>query len=82
MPPVLENQAGASQAALMRDALATLPAEPWTGDTLATWITGHETPDHVLRLALTGEDHGPDLADLLRMMTRDRAADRLRAAAA
>ena len=82
VPPVLENQAGASHAALMRDALATLPAEPWTGDALATWITGHETPDHVLRLALTGEDHGPDLADLLRMMTRNRAAERLQAAAA
>ena len=35
-----------------------------------------------LRLALTGEDHGPELRDLLPLMGRDRAAERLRLAAA
>ena len=35
-----------------------------------------------LRLALTGEDHGPELRDLLPLMGRDRAAARLALAAA
>ena len=35
-----------------------------------------------LRLALTGEDHGPELRDLLPLMGRARAAHRLRIAAA
>jgi glutamyl-tRNA synthetase len=35
-----------------------------------------------LRLALTGEDSGPDLADLLPLIGRSRAAGRLRIAAA
>jgi glutamyl-tRNA synthetase len=35
-----------------------------------------------LRLALTGEDNGPDLADLLPLIGRSRAASRLAIAAA
>ncbi|RYY05372.1 MAG: glutamate--tRNA ligase, partial [Alphaproteobacteria bacterium] len=35
-----------------------------------------------LRQALTGEDHGPELRDLLPLMGRNRAADRLQLAAA
>jgi glutamyl-tRNA synthetase len=35
-----------------------------------------------LRLALTGEDTGPDLADLLPLIGRPRAASRLQVAAA
>ncbi len=78
VPPVIEN----APTALFRAALATLPPEPWTRDAVAAWVSGQETPDHALRLALTGEDHGPELADLLLMMTRPRASERLQAAAA
>ena len=45
------------------------------------WVTAQETSDHALRLALTGEDHGPELADVLLMMARPRTAERLQAAA-
>ena len=36
---------------------------------------------HPLRLALTGRDHGPDMAALLPLIGRDRAVERLRRAA-
>jgi glutamyl-tRNA synthetase len=75
VPPVIDGHA-----ALFRTALAALPPEPWNRDALAVWVDGQETPDHALRWALTGEDQGPELADLLVLMTRSRAAGRLRAA--
>ena len=78
-PPVIEHPAIDPPAAL-RAALATLPPEPWNRDALAAWVTGLATPDQALRLALTGEDHGPDLAELARLIGRPRTAARLRAA--
>jgi glutamyl-tRNA synthetase len=77
-----------------RDLLLTagglLPPEPWDNAVWTTWIGALEratqrrgeallTP---LRLALTGEDSGPDLADLLPLIGRPRAASRLAIAAA
>ena len=77
LPPVLEDQSGGNHAALLRAALAALPPEPWSRDALVAWVDSLETPDHTLRLALTGEDHGPPLAEILLLMTRPRAARRL-----
>ena len=79
--PVIEHQG-----ALLRTALATLPPEPWkpepwNRDALAAWVDSLATPDQALRLALTGEDHGPPLADLLQLMGRPKAAGRLHATA-
>ena len=82
VPPVLDDAAAQGRAAGLRAALATLPPEPWTPEALAIWVGAHETSDQTLRVALTGEDHGPDLSRLLLMMTRARAADRLQAVAA
>ena len=70
----------------LADAAAALPPEPWDG---ATWgafaaalraATGLKGRDlfRPLRLALTGLDHGPDLAALLPLIGRARAERRLR----
>ena len=69
----------------LADAAAHLPPEPWDG---ATWgaftaplraATGLKGRDlfRPLRLALTGLDHGPDLAALLPLIGRARAERRL-----
>jgi len=70
-------------------AVETLPAEPWDGAVWASWIdalkqaTGRKGRALFLplRLALTGEEHGPELRDLLPLMGRPRAANRLQIAA-
>ncbi len=80
VPPVIN---GARDLLLAADCL--LPPEPWDDAVWTTWIGALEratgcsgeallTP---LRLALTGEDSGPDLADLLPLIGRPRAASRL-----
>jgi glutamyl-tRNA synthetase len=85
VPPVIE---GARD--LLLTARRLLPPEPWDNAVWTTWIAALEratertgeallTP---LRLALTGEDSGPDLADLLPLIGRSRAASRLAVAAA
>ncbi len=71
--------------AFVAAAAADLPAEPWDGDTWKTWTAS--VRDHTgargkalfmpLRLALTGLDHGPELAALLPLVGRDKAARRL-----
>ena len=81
VPPVLDGQAD-----FLRDALAHLPAEPWDSTTWSAWteslrtLTGRKGRAlfHPLRLALTGEDQGPELAGLLPLMGRERVATRLR----
>jgi glutamyl-tRNA synthetase len=81
IPPVLDDQAD-----FFRDALAHLPPEPWDGATWAGWTENLKTLTgrrgralfQPLRLALTGEEHGPELAALLPLIGRDRAATRLR----
>ncbi len=80
VPPVVE---GARDLLLTAESL--LPAEPWGNDVWSTWMTALEqatgqTGDNllgVLRLALTGEDSGPDLRGLLPLIGRPRAASRL-----
>jgi glutamyl-tRNA synthetase len=81
VPPVL-----AGEAAFFHDALETLPPEPWTADTWSLWTqdlkdrTGRRGRAlfQPLRLALTGEEHGPELATLLPLIGRSRAQSRLR----
>jgi glutamyl-tRNA synthetase len=73
----------------LRAALDALPPEPWGKETWTGWTgklkeaTGRKGRALFLplRLALTGEDHGPDLHDLLPLVGRERAERRLRMAA-
>lgn len=82
-PPLLE------EAQFLRAALDTLPPEPWDEATAKAWAaklaeaTGRKGRAlwRPLRLALTGEEHGPDMAALLPLIGRARAAERLRLAA-
>jgi len=85
VPPLIEGEAE-----YLHTALDTLPAEPWDNDVWTNWIDALKAASGrkgkalflPLRLALTGEDHGPELRELLPLMGRSRAADRLRLAAA
>ncbi|MGE3874584.1 MAG: glutamate--tRNA ligase [Parvibaculaceae bacterium] len=62
-----------------------LPPSPWTGETWKAWTeavkaaTGRKgkTLFMPLRLALTGLDHGPELALLLPLIGRERVVERL-----
>jgi glutamyl-tRNA synthetase len=83
VPPVME------EGEFLHTALDLLPAEPWDGGVWTAWMSalaattgrGGAALAAPLRLALTGEDHGPDLAALLPLIGRTRAAQRLRIAA-
>jgi glutamyl-tRNA synthetase len=84
-PPALAP----AETAVTRAALALLPPEPWDADTWkaltnavadATGAKGRAL-FHPLRLALTGEDQGPEMAALLPLLGRDRTAARLQRAA-
>ena len=83
--PLIEGEG-----AYLTAALEALPAEPWDKMVWPNWIdalkaaTGRTGKKLFmpLRLALTGEDHGPELRDLLPLIGRARAAERLRMAAA
>jgi glutamyl-tRNA synthetase len=67
-------------------ALDALPPEPWGPEAWKTWTktvseaTGAKGRAlfHPLRLALTSEDQGPEMAALLPLMGRARVAERLR----
>lgn len=84
VPPVLDGEGD-----FLRAALDALPPEPWDGATWATWTGALKTATGrkgkalflPLRLALTGEEHGPDLATLLPLIGREKAALRLRISA-
>jgi glutamyl-tRNA synthetase len=84
VPPVIENEGD-----FLRTALDLLPPEPWNGDVWQLWTdalkaaTGRKGKALFLplRLALTGEDHGPELKALLPLIGRLRASERLRTAA-
>jgi glutamyl-tRNA synthetase len=84
VPPVIEGERD-----FLLTAVELLPPEPWDGRIWSTWTealkqaTGRRgrTLFHPLRLALTGEEHGPELAALLPLMGRVRAGERLRTAA-
>ncbi len=79
----------AADAALLADAAASLPEEPWDEATWPDWTRGLAERSGrkgkalylPLRRALTGEDHGPDLKGFLPLIGRDRALKRLLAAA-
>jgi glutamyl-tRNA synthetase len=79
-PPVI-----AGEGTFLQEALDTLPDEPWDGQSFAVWTRrlkeatgrGGKRLFMPLRLALTGEAHGPELAPLLPLMGRARVAHRL-----
>jgi glutamyl-tRNA synthetase len=68
-----------------RQAATLLPPEPWDGNTWNQWIeavkaaTGRKGKELFmpLRLALTGMEHGPELKDMLPLIGRERALQRL-----
>ena len=70
---------------LRRAALDALPPEPWDGTTWKTWTEAVKAATGLkgrplfmpLRLALTGLDHGPELAGLMPLIGRKRASARL-----
>jgi glutamyl-tRNA synthetase len=80
MPPDLTNESG-----FIKAALELLPAEPWDADTWKAWANRLSEATCVkgralyqpLRLALTGEDHGPEMAALLPLIGYQRVAARL-----
>ncbi|MDO9710666.1 glutamate--tRNA ligase [Paracraurococcus lichenis] len=75
--------------AYLRAALEALPPAPWDEATWGAWTaalrerTGRKGKAlfHPLRLALTGEETGPDLKGLLPLIGPERAGQRLRIAA-
>ena len=84
VPPLVEGETE-----YLHQALDLLPPEPWDETTWPGWTTTlreatgrkGKTLFMPLRLALTGEDHGPELRDLLPLMGRARVAERLKLAA-
>ncbi|MCS6890355.1 MAG: glutamate--tRNA ligase [Rhodovarius sp.] len=84
IPPPLPEEGD-----FLRIALDCLPPEPFDATTWSVWTeavkraTGRKGKAlyFPLRLALTGEDHGPDLKELLPLIGRARAVERLRLAA-
>jgi glutamyl-tRNA synthetase len=85
VPPLIEGEHD-----FLSTALELLPQEPWSTAVWSEWTdalkaaTGRKGKPLFLplRLALTGEDHGPELRDLLPLVGRPRAAQRLALAAA
>jgi glutamyl-tRNA synthetase len=83
-PPALSEERD-----FLRLAAETLPAEPWDETTWKAWtsLLGERSERrgralfHPLRLALTGEERGPEMAALLPLIGRARAARRLELAA-
>ncbi len=76
-------------AAFLHQALALLPEEPWDETVWERWTTALRDASgrkgralfHPLRLALTGEEKGPELRALLPLIGRVRAVRRLSATA-
>lgn len=74
---------------LLRDAAAVAEVLDWNADTWRNLTTELKASSgrkgrelfHPLRLALTGRDSGPEMAGLVARMAKDRALNRLRAAA-
>jgi glutamyl-tRNA synthetase len=85
VPPVVEGESE-----FLRQSLQLLPPEPWGADVWNRWVdavkaaTGRRGKAlfHPLRLALTGEEKGPELKELLPLMGRNLVAERLQIAAA
>ena len=76
---------GNGDAAVIEAALATLPPEPWDNSTWKAWTQAVAAAAdvkgralyHPLRMALTGEEQGPEMAALLPLIGRARAVARL-----
>jgi glutamyl-tRNA synthetase len=74
-----------TEANLIAEAAALLPAEPWDETTWKTWTDAVKRRTGAsgkalfrpLRLALTGLDHGPELATLMPLIGYDKARRRL-----
>lgn len=85
VPPVMSEERD-----FLHKARDTLPEEPWDQEILARWLeqlaeaTGRQGPTLLapLRLALTGEESGPDLGLMLPLIGRARALNRLAIAVA
>ena len=83
--PVAADPGLAGEDAFLAAAAASLPNEPWDEATFGVWTdavkeaTGRRgrTLFKPLRLALTGLDHGPELALLLPLIGRSNTLDRL-----
>jgi len=79
LEPVVEN------GDLCQSAAKLLPPEPWDAETWPAWSSAVKAATGAkgkalfqpLRLALTGEAHGPELKHLLPLIGRDRALARL-----
>ncbi len=71
--------------AFIAAAAEVLPADPWDGETWKAWTGAVKAKTGAkgkalfmpLRLALTGLEHGPDLAGLLPLIGREAVAERL-----
>jgi glutamyl-tRNA synthetase len=76
--------------AFLAEAAASLPVEPWDEAMWKTWTSALATASgrkgrplfHPLRLALTAREKGPEMAKLLPLIGRAKAAARLRGQAA
>ncbi|HTQ71200.1 MAG TPA: glutamate--tRNA ligase [Acidocella sp.] len=86
---ILTPQLPPEALAVIIAAQASLPAEmtaeswkAWTGAITAATGAKGKALYHPLRLALTGEEHGPEMAPLLALMGPERAARRLGACVA
>ncbi len=74
------------EAAFLGQAAATLPAEPWGETSWSDWTSALKQASgrkgralfHPLRLALTGEEQGPEMRTLLPLIGRERTLRRLR----
>ena len=79
MKPEPGVEFSAEDTAFLREAFDLLPDEPWDGGTFKAWMnavrekTGRKGKALFmpLRLALTGRDSGPELADLLPLLSRE-----------
>jgi glutamyl-tRNA synthetase len=77
--PVIED------AAFCATAAGLLPPEPWSIETWGAWTSAVKTSTgakgrvlfHPLRLALTGQESGPDMKTLLPLIGRERSVKRL-----
>ena len=78
--PVIED------APFLAEAAAKLPPEPWGETTWKDWTSGlgrkGKALFHPLRLALTAQEKGPEMAKLLPLIGRAKAEARLRGEAA
>jgi len=77
--PVIEE----ADAAFVAQAMAMLPEHPWTQETWGTWTTAVKDATgrkgralfRPLRLALTGQERGPDMSGVLPLLQRVKARE-------